>query len=137
MRHSHNVTVLALLASTVVLLTMSGPADSGQTSRGKGTKVDAVSVDVEPRIEPFRTTPEPARLLPRVPSRGDCAPRYGNGTLGTCINDMPCRGFGVVDGKRVSCACFVKLGGCDEGERCEAREARCVKDDAPDFNLHP
>jgi hypothetical protein len=136
MRSSRAAAGSILLCCGLALLALSGSAGCAQ-SKVKADRVEAVSVDVEPRIEPFRTTPVPAPLLPRVPSRGDCAPRYGNGTLGTCVNDKPCRGFGVLDGSRVICACFVKRGGCDEDERCEARESRCVKDDVPEFNLTP
>lgn len=99
-------------------------------------QVDSVSTDRAPPIEAFRTTGQPAPLLPRVPSRGDCAPRYSNGEHGTCINDRPCRGFGVLDGKQVVCACFVRRGGCDQNERCEVRQSRCVKEPEPTFNLH-
>jgi hypothetical protein len=98
--------------------------------------VDSVAIGSTPPAEPFRTTGQPAPLLPRVPSRGDCAPRYSNGTQGTCVNDKPCRGFGVRDGKQVICACFVRRGGCDEDERCEPRQSRCVKESKPEFDLH-
>ena len=139
MPHSHSVTrFVLLLAASIALLALGGPAHSGQaTSRDKNMKVDAISIDVEPRIESFQTTPVPAPLLPRVPSRGDCAPRYANGAFGSCVNEKPCRGFGFLDGKQVICACFVKRGGCEEKERCEARESACVKDNSTDFNLHP
>lgn len=99
--------------------------------------VESITVDRAPPVEPFRTTGQPAPLLPRVPSRGDCAPRYRNGEQGTCVNDKPCRGFGVLDGKQVICACFVRRGGCDANERCETHQSRCVKESEPEFNLHP
>lgn len=136
MRSSRAMTGSILLCCALALLALSGSACSSQ-SKVKADKVEAVSVDVEPRVEPFSTTPVPTPLLPRVPSRGDCAPRYANGTLGTCVNDKPCRGFGVLDGSRVICACFVKRGGCEQDERCEARESRCVKDAMPEFNIIP
>lgn len=103
---------------------------------GTQPQVDSVSIGRAPPVEAFRTTGQPAPLLPRVPSRGDCAPRYRNGEQGTCVNDKPCRGFGVLDGKQVICACFVRREGCDEHERCEVRQSRCVKESEPTFNLH-
>jgi hypothetical protein len=39
----------------------------------------------------------PVQRLQRVESVGDCAPCYKTGGQGACINNQPCRGFGVKD----------------------------------------
>lgn len=125
-----------LLCCGLSLLALSGQAGCTQ-SNVKADQVEALSIGAQPPVEPFRTTPVPTPLLPRIASQGDCAPRYRNGSLGSCVNDKPCRGFGVLDGKHVVCACFVKRGGCEDDERCERRESRCVKEEEPEFNLVP
>ena len=81
----------------------------------------------------FATKATPARKRPKVASKGDCAPRYANGMVGTCIDNKPCRGWGVKTERGAECACFAKRGGCDAGYRCDVRAA-CVKEDVPDTN---
>jgi hypothetical protein len=77
---------------------------------------------------------EPLPNLPLVPSEGDCAPRYANGQMGTCINSKPCRGMGMrtPDGA-VECRCWAKIGGCGEGERCDGVFKACVPETSPEF----
>lgn len=140
MRISHKAICVILL--TTLLGCAATPSSTGASaslaSSSHGVdKTQAISVDVPPRIGGFRTTPVPTPLLPRVPGRGDCAPRYADGTPGSCVNDTPCRGFGVRDGGQVICACFVKRGGCEVDERCDVHESRCVKEDLPEFNITP
>jgi len=69
---------------------------------------------------------------PRVESIGDCAPRYRTGQLGACINNQPCRGFGVLgENDRPVCSCYGQIGGCAETERCDDRKLVCVPDTEP------
>lgn len=131
MRSPHS-SVKRWLAPALVLLATACSMGSLRTQ----PQVESVTTGRAPPVEAFRTTGQPAPLLPRVPSRGDCAPKYRNGDQGSCVNDRPCRGFGVLDGKQVICACFIRRGGCDENERCEVRQSRCVKESEPTFNLH-
>src|SRR5215216_4026159 len=69
---------------------------------------------------------------PRVESVGDCAPRYRTGQLAACINNRPCRGFGVLgeNGQPV-CTCYGQTGGCGETERCDDRKLVCVQETEP------
>ena len=106
-------------------------------SRVRSDQVDAIAIETPPPVEPYQTTPVPTPLLPRVESRGECAPRYRNGESGSCVDDTPCRGFAVRDGERTICACFVTRGGCAADERCEPRQSRCVKEEEPPFNVIP
>jgi hypothetical protein len=69
--------------------------------------------------------------LPRVESVGPCAPVYKTGQRGSCINDAPCRGFGVRAGDgQVQCTCYGQPG-CNESQRCDDRKLACVPDDEP------
>ena len=69
---------------------------------------------------------------PRVESVGDCAPRYRSGQSGACINNQPCRGFGVLgENGRPVCTCYGQDGGCAETERCDDRKLACVPDSEP------
>lgn len=88
------------------------------------------------------TPPAPGRPIPpeeafpnlqMVAGQGDCAPRYANGQLGSCINSRPCRGYGMrgVTGA-VECRCWAKADGCGETERCDIIVKRCVPDDRAD-----
>lgn len=71
------------------------------------------------------------KRLPRVESVGDCAPRYKIGGQGTCIENKPCRGFGVQDEKgNIVCTCY-GAPGCAEGQRCDDRKLVCVPEDEP------
>jgi hypothetical protein len=96
-------------------------------------KVEPVSQTV-PHMEPL---PPPVAVVARatpVPSQGDCAPKYANGLVGTCINNQACRGFGILDASgRAVCACFAKAGGCGQDERCDAMKRGCVPERQPPF----
>ena len=83
----------------------------------------------------FQTQAVPIPRLPPVASQGGCEPRYRNGMVGSCINDKPCRGFGVreEDGS-AQCICYIRRGGCNENERCSPEEGQCVADDESEFN---
>jgi len=84
-----------------------------------------------PTLQPVRQLP-PVAVRERVPSQGDCAPRYKVGGMGSCINNQPCRGFGVkgANGSPV-CTCYGRDGGCREGQRCDARRLACVPEIDP------
>jgi hypothetical protein len=83
----------------------------------------------------FKSPAVPIPRLPPVASEGGCEPKYRNGTVGSCINHQPCRGFGVRehDGS-AQCICYIKRGGCNADERCSAEEGQCVADDESTFN---
>ncbi len=98
-----------------------------------GTEGSAVS-SVEPRRTEFASKAQPVPLRAAVASRGGCEPRYGNDRTGTCIDNKPCRGFGVLENGRAVCMCFATRGGCAEGQRCDTRGAQCVRDDMAEFN---
>jgi hypothetical protein len=125
-------TCTALLATLALAVGMATSAHAaGQSALANATPT--ASGDVQ-RGE-FQSRAEPLRRLPPVASEGGCEPRYRNGLVGTCINHQPCRGFGVreTEGK-AACICYVKRGGCDADERCDAQEGQCVKDDESEFN---
>ena len=67
-----------------------------------------------------------------IASVGACAPVYKSGQRGACINEMPCRGFGVTnDAGQPVCTCFGQLSGCADTERCDDRKLICVPDEEP------
>jgi len=84
-----------------------------------------------PTLQPVRQL-APVAVRERVPSQGDCAPRYKVGGTGSCINNQPCRGFGVkgANGSAI-CTCYGRDGGCGEGQRCDARRLACVPETEP------
>ena len=78
------------------------------------------------------------KVLPRVDTGGDCAPRYRHGGMGSCINHQPCRGFAVQDPSgKVLCSCYGDIGGCASTQRCDEKQLTCVVDEEPPFNLSP
>ncbi len=96
-------------------------------------KVDPVS-QTAPHIEPLGPPVAVLAQATPVPSQGDCAPKYANGLVGTCINGQACRGFGILDASgRAACACYAKAGGCTAGERCDAVKKGCVPESEPRF----
>lgn len=118
---------LALLPLILAIL----PGCSQQRKPVEEEKKPSPVAQNGPKLEPIRpVTPMPVRE--RVPSQGDCAPRYKVGGTGTCINNQPCRGFGVKasNGSAV-CTCFGRDGGCGEGQRCDARRLACVPETEP------
>lgn len=121
------------LALALWMLAGALPASEAATANEQ-RQAEPVSA-TPPEVPPFSSKIQPLRELPEVPSRGGCEPRYRNGMSGTCINDKPCRGFGIEDpAQGAICACFERIGGCAEDERCERRGAQCVKDDATAFD---
>jgi hypothetical protein len=136
---THSFDRLVTLCSLILLMATCSVVigSSCQRSSREVKKVDPIS-QTPPKLQPLpRTAPVIASAQP-VPSQGNCAPRYANGLHGTCINNQPCRGFGVVgqDGKPV-CACYAKVGGCNEGERCDALKKACVPEKEPGFGRAP
>jgi len=130
----------------VIALTVAVAAiASCQTQSGSSTRearersieaTSSVPVTVEPTVLP-RDTPI-LRPLKRVDTGGQCGPRYLHGGLGTCVNNQPCRGFGVEDEKgQVLCSCYGDIGGCGAGQRCDDRKLTCVLDEEPPFNKTP
>ena len=97
------------------------------------------------------TTSAPSGLVPLGPpdgqplvnrpievGAGDCAPRYTNNLVGTCINNRPCRGFGERDERgALQCVCFAQRQGCAENERCDLERKACVPVGEPPFKRVP
>jgi len=92
------------------------------------SQIQAVS-QVPVRRVPMTEQAKPLLAQPRVASKGNCAPVYAGGGRGSCINDKPCRGFGVreADGS-AACMCYAQKGGCGAGERCDNQRLRCVSE---------
>ena len=126
--------VIACAAVMAHLLVACGRTDRRAGDRDQqGRPIEDVS-SVRPNPEALRQDPSAVAVqrLRRVESVGDCAPRYKTGELGMCVNNKPCRGFGVIDDVGVvSCTCYGKTGGCAENERCDYRKVVCVPDDDP------
>jgi hypothetical protein len=67
---------------------------------------------------------------------GSCAPKTrAKYAVVACVNERPCHGFGLrlPDGT-VTCACFERRGGCEEGTFCNQRTRTCTK--VPDDLYH-
>jgi hypothetical protein len=127
-----------LLGVAVACLLLPGCNSGRQSARDDQKKVEPVS-ETAPKFEPLR--PEAPAVVARkpVPSSGDCAPKYANGLTGSCINNQPCRGFGVLaeDGKTAVCACYARAGGCNKDERCDVIRKACVPEKEPGFGRLP
>ena len=125
------VTVSLLLVALGILLGCSGK----QPARDE--KKASPVAQSSPQFKPLpAVAPTPVR--PPVASEGDCAPRYANGGRGTCINNQPCRGFGVrADNDSAVCTCFGRDGGCGEGQRCDPQRLACVPEKEPPFGRAP
>jgi len=124
-----------LLTALTIALLMGAIAAMLGCSQGRSSKekVDATS-QTPPKLENFPPTPAPKPVRPRVASQGDSAPHYAGGGTGTCINNQPCRGFGVrnEDGS-VVCTCYGRDGGCGDGQRCDPMRLACVPEKLPPF----
>ena len=94
--------------------------------------------DQVPKIEP-QHVPERVEInAPVVASKGDSAPRFKNGLTGSCINNQPCRGFGVLNEKQeAECSCYGLVGGCKEGQRCDTIRKSCVPEEELPFERAP
>lgn len=105
--------------------------------RTRGPQIDAIS-KTAPKFASLASTGPMLRPATPVPSRGSCAPNYKNGLHGTCINNKPCRGFGVIgnDGK-ACCTCYARQKACAPGFRCDPILKRCVPDDAGGYGRNP
>jgi len=87
-----------------------------------------------PILQPLPTPTRAVVARPPVPSEGDCAPHYAKGGRGTCINNQPCRGFGVsAENGNAVCSCFGRDGGCGDGQRCDPKKLTCVPENEPPF----
>jgi hypothetical protein len=122
------------------LMLVAGCASILSCSRHQSPR-DQKQVDPISQTAPqFKPIPRPA-LLPRatlVASSGDCAPKYANGWVGSCINNQPCRGFGVLgENGKAECACFARTGGCGPGDRCDWMKKACVPEKTPGFGRAP
>jgi hypothetical protein len=132
MRH-HPTSAISIIPFLATVAFFSGCA-TAPADRSKQPEAAPVS-EVPPQFGEFKTRAEPMHRLSPVPSEGGCEPRYKSGHTGTCINRKPCHGFGFKEESgKVVCICYIKLGGCDAGYRCDARLGQCVKDDEEPFN---
>lgn len=105
------------------------PNPAGDASADMGLPQAKSTSDNPPPTRPFSSVATPVRDFPRVASSGRCAPRYKNGTLGSCIANKPCRGYGIRnDENEVLCMCYLTHGGCDAKSRCDDRAHACVAD---------
>jgi hypothetical protein len=105
------------------------------SKRGKGAEEKRASPVAKnaPKLEPLTPVP-PTPVRERVPSQGDCAPKYKVGGKGTCINNQPCRGFGVKgENGNPICTCYGLDGGCKDGERCDPQRLKCVPETERQF----
>jgi hypothetical protein len=126
------VFVLALFGA-VLLEACSRPQRGSPDHDQNGRPIESVSP-----VPPDRSALVPARemvpvlQLPRIESVGACGPVYKTGQRGACINDTPCRGFGVRgENGQALCTCYGQVGGCSENQRCDDRKLTCVPDDEP------
>jgi hypothetical protein len=124
---------MVMLFALLAICALASSCARRQNSSEGQKKVDPIS-STAPKFEPLRhETPfiANARL---AASEGDCAPRYANGLHGSCINNQPCRGIGVLDEKgKAVCTCYAKAGGCNENQRCDAIKKACVPENEPGF----
>lgn len=127
-RFTRRPMALALLPAALAILL----SCSSKQQPDDEKKVSPVAQSA-PHLQPLPSV-APAPVRPPVASEGDCAPRYANGGKGTCINNQPCRGFGVrADNGSVVCTCFGRDGGCREGQRCDPQRLACVPEKEPPF----
>ena len=121
-------TLAVMLAWVALVAVVSCSPQSSDES-----KVEPVS-QTPPKLTPMPAAVPPLVARPPVASEGDCAPRYANGSKGTCINNQPCRGFGVrADDGSAVCTCFGLDGGCREGQRCDPQKLACLPEKEPPF----
>jgi hypothetical protein len=122
---------IAMVLSGAALTILVG-CSGGQQPASDRSKISPVAQNA-PKMQPIPAV-APKKALPRVPSQGDCAPRYANGGRGACINNQPCRGFGVrLENGSAACTCYGIDGGCKEGGRCDAMRLACVPENTPPF----
>jgi hypothetical protein len=109
---------------------LSGSGDKAQPKEPAGmTSISPVEPKGAAPIARYEAFPN----LEMVASQGDCAPRYANGHMGTCINARPCRGVGMRAATGATeCRCWAKAGGCGEAERCDGLTKACVPEKTPD-----
>jgi hypothetical protein len=129
------VTRKLLAGALAVALASAGAISIASCSQRDGNEKQVAPVSrTPPKLEPMRTAARPLVARPRVASEGDCAPRYAKGGRGTCINNQPCRGFGVrAESGAAVCICFAREGGCGEGQRCDLKKMACVPETEPPF----
>lgn len=131
-----------MIVAMILVASIASCSTSSVISRDthvKDRRIEDVS-SVRPNPDALRQEDKPVAIkqLPRVESIGDCAPRYKVGGSGSCINNQPCRGFGVRDDTgKILCSCYGEIGGCSEGQRCDGRKLTCVPEDEPAFGRTP
>jgi hypothetical protein len=129
--HTARKLTVALLFTASVVSCYKAVSNSGRKP-DEERRIEATSSrPIDPAALRQEAVPNAMKRLPRVESVGDCAPRYKIGGQGTCIENKPCRGFGVQDEKgNILCTCY-GAPGCAEGQRCDDRKLVCVPEDEP------
>lgn len=127
---------IVVSALTIGLLGVVAGCDQPPAVRNnKDAQLQPVAT-TQPKLKPLQVG-RPLINRPHVPSKGDCAPKYPNGLIGSCINDKPCRGFGeLLDDGRVLCLCYASPE-CREGYRCDAMVKHCVPEATPSLARSP
>ena len=121
------------LMSFFVLLTASCAADSF-----RGADTAQQSVDRRPDAFLLQPAAQPEPRIELHYGEGACAPRLADGTLGTCINNRPCNGFGFSNPRgQIVCACYQTVGGCDDDSVCSIRKRSCVRQADIDLQRPP
>jgi len=118
--------VLALLAVAGLLAACTSPSEDYQAAAAERAPPPR---PVPAGHEAFRPVPAATPLAPArfEYGEGDCETRYADGTRGTCINGKACNGFGFRNARgELVCACFERIGGCDETQACSSRRRQCV-----------
>lgn len=131
-----------LIPAICALVFISSCGSSSIVSRDKADPTsrveDVASVPIDPKALQQDKVSEPIKQQQRVESVGDCAPRYKTSGQGACINNRPCRGFGVrTDSGEIICTCYGISGGCSSEYRCDDRKLMCVPEDEPLFGRTP
>jgi hypothetical protein len=129
-----------IIATTLgLLLALSLGLCSGCSRRAPEDKEKVQPVSEQaPRLEPHSLPVSVLVNAPAVASKGDCAPRYKNGLIGSCINNRACRGFGILNDKRqAECSCYGIAGGCQAGQRCDTIRKSCVPEEELPFERAP
>lgn len=127
-----------LIAALAAVLALTACTSGGEVARGPSPDKSGIeSVSSRPvtgTLQSKAPATEILKQLPRVETGGTCAPRYRHGGGGACVNNRPCRGFGVraPDGA-ILCSCYGDIGGCGERDRCDQQKLTCIPDETPPY----
>jgi hypothetical protein len=136
---SHAILTYIAAATLALALGVFPDCSLRPTSKEPADKKQVQPVSEQPPQLVPQAIPDPMLAIQTpVASQGDCAPRYKNGLTGNCINNQPCRGFGVLNDKNnAECSCYGIAGGCQEAKRCDAIRKSCVPEEEMPFERAP